>query len=43
VGTANPGELIEAERIALVGADCRIAPGAQVAQGARLEPGTVAE
>ncbi|HEU5484164.1 MAG TPA: sugar phosphate nucleotidyltransferase [Microlunatus sp.] len=43
VGTANPGEVIEAARIALVGADCRIAPGAQVAQGARLEPGTVAE
>ncbi len=42
VGSGNPGAVLDAERIALLGPDCRIEPGAQVAPGSRLEPGTIA-
>jgi len=42
VGSGNPGAVLDAERIALLGPDCRIEPGAQVAAGSRLEPGTIA-
>ena len=43
VGNGNPQEVIEPELLALVGADCRIAPGAHVPRGSRLEPGTIAD
>ncbi len=43
VGTANPEGVLDPERLALVGAECRIAPGAHVPQGSRLEPGTIAD
>jgi glucose-1-phosphate adenylyltransferase len=43
VGNGNPHEVLEPERLALLGADCRIAPGAHVPRGSRLEPGTVAD
>ena len=43
VGNGNPQEVLEPERLALLGADCRIAPGAQVPRGSRLEPGTIAD
>ncbi len=43
VGTGNPQEILEAERLALVGPGCRIEPGAQVPRGSRLEPGTIAD
>lgn len=43
VGTGNPREIVDAEFIALLGAECRVAPGAQVLRGARLEPGTLAD
>lgn len=43
VGAANPGAVIDPERIALLGPDCRIGPGAQIGPGARLEPGSTSE
>ena len=43
VGDGNPQQVLEPERIVLVGADCRIAPGAHVPRGSRLEPGTIAD
>jgi glucose-1-phosphate adenylyltransferase len=43
VGSANPGVIIDADHLALVGADSRIEPGAQVPRGSRLEPGSVAD
>jgi glucose-1-phosphate adenylyltransferase len=42
VGSRNPGGVVHPERIALVGPDCRIEPGAQVPHGSRLEPGSIA-
>ena len=43
VGNGNPQEVLDPELLALLGADCRIAPGAQVPRGSRLEPGTIAD
>jgi len=43
VGDGNPQEVLEPELIVLVGADCRIAPGAHVPHGSRLEAGTIAD
>ncbi len=43
VGDDNPAGALATELLALVGADCRIAPGASVGRGSRLEPGTVAD
>ncbi|HYI55075.1 MAG TPA: sugar phosphate nucleotidyltransferase [Microlunatus sp.] len=43
VGTGNPQEVLEPELLALIGADCRIVPGAHVPRGSRLEPGTIAD
>ncbi len=43
VGNGNPQETLEPELLALIGADCRIGPGAQVPRGSRLEPGTIAD
>jgi len=43
VGDGNPQEALEPELLALVGADCRVAPGAHVPRGSRLEPGTIAD
>lgn len=43
VGEENPAETLAPELLVLVGADCRIAPGASVGRGSRLEPGTIAD
>lgn len=43
VGNANPQESLDAHNVALIGAGCRIEPGAQVPRGSRLEPGSVAD
>lgn len=43
VGDRNPDATPAPELLVLVGADCRIAPGAHVPRGSRLEPGTVAD
>jgi len=43
VGNGNPHAVLEPEMLALVGADCRVAPGAHVPRGSRLEPGTIAD
>jgi glucose-1-phosphate adenylyltransferase len=43
VGNGNPQEVLEPEMLALLGADCRVAPGAHVPRGSRLEPGTIAD
>jgi glucose-1-phosphate adenylyltransferase len=43
VGSGNPEGALDPERLALVGADCTIAPDAHVPQGSRLEPGTIAD
>lgn len=43
VGDENPAAALAPELLVLVGADCRIAPGASVGRGSRLEPGTVAD
>jgi glucose-1-phosphate adenylyltransferase len=43
VGNGNPQQAPEPELLVLVGAGCRIDPGAQVPRGARLEPGTIAD
>ena len=43
VGNGNPHAVLEPEMLALLGADCRVAPGAHVPRGSRLEPGTIAD
>ncbi|HYI55676.1 MAG TPA: sugar phosphate nucleotidyltransferase [Microlunatus sp.] len=43
VGNGNPQQAPEPELLVLVGAGCRIDPGAQVPRGSRLEPGTIAD
>lgn len=43
VGDENPAGTMAPELLALIGADCRIASGARVGRGSRLEPGTVAD
>ena len=43
VGDGNPEGTLAPELLALLGADCRVAPGALVPRGSRLEPGTVAD
>ena len=43
VGNGNPHEVLEPGMLALLGADCRVAPGAHVPRGSRLEPGTIAD